>query len=53
MKIDVLEEILTNLSKTQGFFHNSSPKALKKLSRFRKVHLLALPKKWLKKDPAD
>ena len=50
MKIDVLEEILTNLSKTQGFFHNSSPKSLKN-SRFRKVHLLALPKKRLKKDP--
>ena len=48
MKIDVLEEILTNLSKTQGFFHNSSPKSLKN-SRFRKVHLLALPKKRLKK----
>ena len=50
MKIDVLEEILTNLSKTQGFFHNSSPKSLKN-SRFRKVHLLTLPKKRLKKDP--
>ena len=48
MKIDVLEENLTNLSKTQGFFQNSSPKSLKN-SRFRKVHLLALPKKRLKR----
>ena len=51
MKIDVLEEILTNLSKTQGFFQNSSPKSLKN-SRFRKVHLLAMPKKRLKKESA-